>query len=98
MQARRFLGRGTLEYRISEGGAARLHRIRKGGDDLDQFALSEGTSSATALATRAGRRIFDAMMDREGGSLLSDIDPQFYPVLVKPCSFTVPDGMEMTSC
>jgi hypothetical protein len=50
---------------------------------LDQVALTAGTSVATALATRAGARIFEALMDREGGSLLSDIDPQFYPVVVK---------------
>jgi len=50
---------------------------------LDQVALTAGTSAATALATRAGARIFEALMDREGGSLLSDIDPEFYAVVVK---------------
>jgi hypothetical protein len=50
---------------------------------INQVALSDGTSSATALATRAAHRIFDALMDRDGGSLLADMDPQFYAIVVK---------------
>jgi hypothetical protein len=50
---------------------------------LDQVALTAGTSSATALATRAGVQIFEALMDVEGGSLLADIDPDYYAVVVK---------------
>jgi len=50
---------------------------------LDQVAFTSGTSAATALATRSATRIFEALMDRDGGSLLSDIDPQFYAVAVK---------------
>ena len=50
---------------------------------LDYSALSDGTSSATALATRAAHRIFDALMDREGGSALADLDPRYYAVVVK---------------
>jgi hypothetical protein len=50
---------------------------------LNQTALSDGTSSATALATRAAHKIFDALMDREGGSLLADMPPDFYAVVVK---------------
>lgn len=50
---------------------------------LDQMALSDGTSSATALGTRAGHQIFDALMDREGGSRLAEMDPRFYAVVVK---------------
>jgi len=49
----------------------------------DYVSLSDGTSSATALATRAAHRIFDAMMDRDGGSMLADMDPRFYAVVVK---------------
>ena len=44
-------------------------------------ALSDGTSSATALATRSAHQIFDALMD--SGSMLADMDPQFYAVVVK---------------
>ena len=50
---------------------------------LDHVALSDGTSSATALATRTGHMIFDSLMNLESGSLLSEIDPQFYAVVVK---------------
>lgn len=50
---------------------------------LNQTALSDGTSSATALATRAAHQIFDALMDRDGGSKLADMSPEFYAVVVK---------------
>ena len=50
---------------------------------LNQTALIDGTSSATALGTRAAHRVFDALMDREGGSLLADMPPEFYAVAVK---------------
>jgi hypothetical protein len=50
---------------------------------LDQVALTAGTSPATALATRAGAQIFEALMDTAGGSLLADIDPHHYSVVVK---------------
>ncbi len=50
---------------------------------LNQVALSAGTSSATALATRAGHQIFDSLMDEQGGSLLRDIDPLYYAAVVK---------------
>jgi hypothetical protein len=49
----------------------------------DQLAMSDGTSSATALATRAAHRIFDALMDPDGPSPLRDMDPAFYAVVVK---------------
>jgi hypothetical protein len=50
---------------------------------LNQVTLSDGTSSATALATRAAHQIFDGLMDAEEGSLLSDIPSQYYAVVVK---------------
>jgi hypothetical protein len=50
---------------------------------LDYTAFSDGTSAATALATRSAHRIFDALADRDGGSRLADMDPQFYAVAVK---------------
>lgn len=74
---------------VSVGSPQRLYGLSAAAPDplgqgrLNQVALSDGTSSATALATRGGHRIFDALMDREGGSLLADIDPQFYAVVVK---------------
>lgn len=50
---------------------------------LDRRGLNFGTSPATALATRSGHQIFDALMDRDGGSNHADIDGDFYAVLIK---------------
>lgn len=50
---------------------------------LGGTALSDGTSSATALSTRSAHRIFDALMDRAGGSVLANMPPEFYAVVVK---------------
>lgn len=71
------------------GSPQRLYGLKAAAPDpsglgrLDYTALSDGTSSATALATRAAHRIFDAIMDRDGGSMLADMDPEFYAVVVK---------------
>ncbi|HXH23982.1 MAG TPA: S8 family serine peptidase [Vicinamibacterales bacterium] len=53
------------------------------GSRLNQTVYVDGTSAATALATRAAHLIFDSLMDREGGSLLADIPPEYYGVVVK---------------
>ena len=53
------------------------------GGALDGENLSAGTSSSTATATRAGHRIFDALMDRDGGSRHADMDRGCYAVVVK---------------
>ena len=89
-------GREHLRMRRSGGGIEagfgtpqRLFGLNAAAPDpaaqgrLNQTALSDGTSSATALATRAAHKIFDALMDRDGGSLLADIPPEFYAVAVK---------------
>ncbi|QEE27315.1 S8 family peptidase [Terriglobus albidus] len=74
---------------ISIGPPGRLYGLSAAVPDdagqgrLNQVALSDGTSSATALATRAGHQIFDGLMDAEGGSLLSDIPPRYYAVVTK---------------
>jgi hypothetical protein len=74
---------------VSVGAPQRLYGLKAAAPDpsgqgrLDYTALSDGTSSATALGTRAAHQIFDALMDREGGSMLADIEPEFYAVLVK---------------
>ena len=39
---------------------------------LDREGLTNGTSAATALATRAAHRMFEALLDRDGGSLHAD--------------------------
>jgi hypothetical protein len=51
--------------------------------DLSKTALTWGTSAATALATRAGHLVFDALMDEDGGSMLADTPPQYLPLIVK---------------
>ena len=54
---------------------------------LDRIALTAGTSPATALATRACIRIFDSLMDAEGGSPFADIPPEYYALVVKALLF-----------
>jgi Subtilase family len=67
----------------------RLYGLRTAAPDtsglarLDVDALTAGTSAATALATRAAHQIFDALMDREGGSMHADMDSAFYAVVIK---------------
>lgn len=51
--------------------------------DLTREGYSSGTSAATALATRAAHRIFEALSDPDNGNLLEDVDPAFYAVIVK---------------
>ncbi len=53
------------------------------GADLSKVALTWGTSGATALATRSGHRIYDALMDRDGGSTLSDAPQEFHALMIK---------------
>ena len=50
---------------------------------LDQEGLTAGTSAATALATRAAHRLFDALMDEENGAVLADVPAEYYGVVVK---------------
>ncbi len=51
--------------------------------DLSKTALSWGTSAATALATRAGHLVFDALMDSAENAMLADTPPQYMPLIVK---------------
>ena len=51
--------------------------------DLDHEGLVAGTSAAAALATRTAHRLFDVLMDEDGGSMHADMEPQFYSVVVK---------------
>jgi hypothetical protein len=77
------------DLNVAVGQPGRMYGLSAAAPDalgqgrLDQVALSAGTSPATALATRAAHRIFDSLMDRDGGSLLWDVDPEFYAVVVK---------------
>ena len=49
----------------------------------DRTGLSMGTSAATALATRSAHLIFDALMDRDGGSMHAEMEARFHAVVVK---------------
>lgn len=51
--------------------------------DLRREGPSTGTSAATALATRAACRLFEALMDEENGGLLTDADPACHGPVVK---------------
>ena len=51
--------------------------------ERDRESPTAGTSAATALATRAAHRIFDALMDTDGGSLHGDLEPRYYAVVTK---------------
>lgn len=83
------MGRTGGGIEVHFGPPQRLYGLSAAAPDLSgqgqltKTALSDGTSSATALATRAAHRIFDALMDRDGGSLLVDMPPKFYAVVVK---------------
>ena len=50
---------------------------------LSKTALTWGTSAATALATRAGHMVLDALMDEDDGSMLADTPPEYLPLIVK---------------
>ena len=50
---------------------------------LGQEGLTSGTSAATALATRAAHRLFDALVDEENGAILADVEPVYYGVVIK---------------
>ena len=51
--------------------------------DLSKTALTWGTSAATALATRAGHRAFEALMDNADNAMLADTPPQYLPLIIK---------------
>ena len=93
-----FLPGGREHLRMAAGGAGvrvmfgrpqRMYGLAAAAPDsgaggrLNQTVYVDGTSAATALATRASHLIFDSLMDREGGSLLADIPAEYYGVVVK---------------
>ena len=93
-----FLPGGREHVRMAAGGAGvrvrfgppqRLYGLGAAAPDpanqgrVNQTAYTDGTSAATAIATRAAHRIFDSLMDRDGGSMLADIPPEYYAVVVK---------------
>ena len=79
----RFQGSGQSLI-VVPGGRSGLSTASPDPDGrLDSIHLTPGTSAAAALATRAAHRIFEALMDRSGGSMLTKMDPQFYAVVIK---------------
>ncbi len=74
---------------VTFGGPQRVYGLSAACPDtagrgrLDQTAFSDGTSSATALATRSAHRIFDALMDRDGGSAFADMPAEDYAIAAK---------------
>lgn len=80
---------GGAGVRIRFGSPQRMYGLSAAAPDpanqgrLNQTVYTDGTSAATALATRAAHQIFDSLMDRDGGSLLADIPPEYYAVVVK---------------
>lgn len=93
-----FMPGGREHLRMAAGGAGvrvmfgrpqRMYGLAAAAPDsgvggrLNQTVYVDGTSSATALATRAAHLIFDSLMDRDGGSLLAGTPPEYYGALVK---------------
>ena len=82
-------GKETLQaYKSGKGLRAYPDRARFGlrvatistTGSLNYDGLTNGTSAATALATRAGHRIFDSLLDN---GLMDNVDPMFYGVIIK---------------
>ena len=75
------------ELRVGSVPPGRAYGLKAAAPDaqgrLNQEGLTGGTSAATALATRAAHRLFDALMDPENGAILDDVDPAYYAVVVK---------------
>ena len=81
----RFHARGDALVVVPESGAR--SGLRAASPDAvgnrDRTVLSRGTSAATALATRWAHQIFDALMDRDDGSMHADMEEAFRGVVVK---------------
>ena len=53
------------------------------GGDRSKTALTWGTSAATALTTRAGHLVFDALTDNADNAMLADTPSVYHPLIVK---------------
>ena len=86
-------GREHLRFQASGGGLVVMPEsggrsgLRAAAPDpagnRDRTGLAMGTSAATALATRSAHMIFDALMDRDGGSMHAEMEAHFRAVVVK---------------
>jgi hypothetical protein len=69
--------------RVAQGGFGLLAAAPDAGGNTARTALCHGTSAATALATRTGHQIHDALMDVAGGSMHADVPEQYRALLIK---------------
>ena len=53
------------------------------GGNRSKTTLTWGTSAATALTTRAGHLVFDALIDNADNAMLADTPPVYHPLIVK---------------
>lgn len=72
-------GKGLKVYPNPSGFGLKVATTSITGDP-NQTGLTNGTSAATALATRAGHRIFDTLLEN---GLMDDVDPMFRGVIIK---------------
>lgn len=83
----RVVGSGGSITILPAKGPARLFGIKAASPDRTGSTRHEdyccGTSVATALATRAGHRIFETLTDADGGSNHADIPGDFMPLALK---------------
>ena len=74
-------------YRLDWSKSSRLFGLKAAVPDprgqLDAEGLTSGTSAATALATRAAHRLFDALVDEDNGAILDGVESRYYGVIVK---------------
>ena len=77
----------TGQVRIRSAPSGRLYGLKAAipdaGGNLDQEGLTAGTSAATALASRAAHRLYDALLAPNNGEILVGADPMYYAVVVK---------------
>ena len=76
----------TRPVAIRPAPASRLYGLKAAVPDsqgrIDQEGFTSGTSAATALATRAAHRMFDAL-EEDHNSILADLDPLYFGVVTK---------------
>ena len=72
---------GYLSINFSECGSYGIRCASPGA--FDKETLCCGTSVSAAIATRSACQIFYSITDHENGAQLMDIEPKFYPVVIK---------------
>ena len=76
-------GRGLVVMPESGGRSGLRAAAPDAAGNHDRTGMSMGTSAATALATRLAHLIFDALMNRDGGSMHADMEAHYRAVVVK---------------